>query len=592
MARSRGQLWSWTAPSIGVAVAVTLACWLGLQTEAFTGFRLRAADTYFPSQATDADVMVLGIDGPALSAAGTSWPWPRDLQAAVLERVIAAGARLVVGDVIYNPATPDDERLAQVVASGNVVVGEAGEVSRTAGRRLLQARATTSPVPVIAAAAAGIGHANITPDADGVVRTLPVAVEGPDGELLPSLALAAIARLDAAPLPLTLRPNGVQIGNRFVPTTRSGLLDINFTDALVPDAERRHYLSVAPFLLGGNPTPSLQGKIVLIGVVDPSLGDQHLTPTSKQQGSPGVFVHANALNTLLTNTYLKPVSSTETLAWVFVLALLTAAAVFSRVLVAAVGPVLFLGAYVLVAFARFDRGHVMDLVYPVLAVIVAWVGSLGVRYAAEVRQRRRLATVLAQYVPASVVRQLVGQRRDLPQGTVTFLFTDVVGSTRAWESWPQAMSQAMQTHDALIEESVESAGGALVRPRGEGDSRFGVFVQPADGAAAAAKIVRRLEAEPWPTPEPIQVRIAVHVGEGELREGDYYGSPVNRCARIRSLAGPGQILVSEAMADAIRHDLPTGAELRDLGMKTLKDIEGHEHIFELAVLDRSTARPT
>jgi class 3 adenylate cyclase len=91
-----------------------------------------------------------------------------------------------------------------------------------------------------------------------------------------------------------------------------------------------------------------------------------------------------------------------------------------------------------------------------------------------------------------------------------------------------------------------------------------------------------MAAEPWPTPEPIRARIALHAGEGELREGDYYGSPVNRCARIRSLAGPAQILLSADMADAVRQGLPAGTELRDLGVQKLKDIAEPEHIFELA----------
>lgn len=560
-----------------------------MQGGVFTGFRLRATDAYFPSQGTDPRILVVGIDRLALEAAGTPWPWPREVQAAMLGRVLEAGAQLVVVDVLYSPATPSDGRLAEALGSGDVVVAQAGELSGAKGRPLLQAGAVTRPVPAVAAAASGIGHANVTPDAaDGIVRSLPVAVEGPDGEFLPSLALAAIARLEDSPPTVTLRPNGVQVGDRLVPARESGLLEINYTEALVPDPKRGHYLSAAQFLTDAEPVPSLEGRIVLVGLADPTLGDQHLTPTSKDRGTPGVFVHANALNTMLTRNYLSPASQTETLAWIFVLALAAAAVVRSRLLVAAVAAVVLTSAYVFVGFVRFDRGQVMDLVYPVLAVGLAWIAGLGLSYQDEVRQRRRLSTVLTQYVPASVARQLVGRGGQLPEGTVTFLFTDVVGSTRAWEAWPQAMSQAMQTHDALIEESVETAGGALVRPRGEGDSRFGVFVRPRDGACAATEIIRRMEAEPWPTPEPMRVRIAVHVGEAQLREGDYYGSPVNRCARIRSLAGPGQILVSESTADAVREDLPEGVELRDIGIRTLKDITDPEHIFELAVLARTS----
>ena len=132
----------------------------------------------------------------------------------------------------------------------------------------------------------------------------------------------------------------------------------------------------------------------------------------------------------------------------------------------------------------------------------------------------------------------------LPHGTVTFLFTDVAGSTRLWEEHPDAAGAALVRHDALIEGLVVGHDGAVVRPRGEGDSRFAVFPRATDAIAAAAAILRALDAEPWPTPAPLRVRLALHTGEADLRAGDYYGGAVNRCARLRALAHPGQALLS------------------------------------------------
>ncbi len=90
---------------------VTSAGWLGMEAGVFNGFRLRAADSYFPAPGTDPRVMVLGIDRLALDAAGSPWPWPRKVQAEMLRRVVDAGARLVVVDVLYSPATADDAEL-------------------------------------------------------------------------------------------------------------------------------------------------------------------------------------------------------------------------------------------------------------------------------------------------------------------------------------------------------------------------------------------------------------------------------------------------------------------------------------------------
>jgi class 3 adenylate cyclase len=164
--------------------------------------------------------------------------------------------------------------------------------------------------------------------------------------------------------------------------------------------------------------------------------------------------------------------------------------------------------------------------------------------------------------------------------TVTFLFTDVAGSTALWERAPDAMKGAMRRHDQLVEDAVNRHEGEVVRPRGEGDSRFAVFARPENALAGALRIQATLGEEPWPTPEPVAVRLAVHTGAGELWQGDWYGSDVNRCARLRAIGRPGQILVSGATAAAVS-GLPDGAQLVDLGMHALKDLAEPEHVFQL-----------
>jgi len=101
------------------------------------------------------------------------------------------------------------------------------------------------------------------------------------------------------------------------------------------------------------------------------------------------------------------------------------------------------------------------------------------------------------------------------------------------------MRAALARHDALFEAAVHEHRGVHIRPRGEGDSRFAVFSSATDAAAAAISIQRSLAAEPWQTPRPIKVRIGLHTGEAELRSGDYYGSAVNRCARLRAIGHGG-----------------------------------------------------
>src|SRR3712207_3630553 len=101
---------------------------------------------------------------------------------------------------------------------------------------------------------------------------------------------------------------------------------------------------------------------------------------------------------------------------------------------------------------------------------------------------------------------------ELPSGTVTFLLTDVEGSTALWEQAPDAMRAALARHDVLFEATVHAHGGLHIRPRGEGDSRFAVFASASDAVTAALAVQRAFADQDWPTPRPIRVRVGLHTG--------------------------------------------------------------------------------
>jgi class 3 adenylate cyclase len=119
---------------------------------------------------------------------------------------------------------------------------------------------------------------------------------------------------------------------------------------------------------------------------------------------------------------------------------------------------------------------------------------------------------------------------DLPTGTVTFLFTDVEGSTALWERHEALMRAVTARHDALLDALITQHGGHRVRERGEGDSLFVVFTHPTDAVGAALAMARAVLAEPWPGETSLRVRLGLHTGSAQLRAGDYYGPVVNRCA--------------------------------------------------------------
>ncbi len=175
----------------------------------------------------------------------------------------------------------------------------------------------------------------------------------------------------------------------------------------------------------------------------------------------------------------------------------------------------------------------------------------------------------------------------LPTGVVTFLLTDVESSTSLWEQNAAAMSRALQLHDETIGAAVTAAGGKVLKARGEGDSTFSVFTRPTEAVRAALAARRALERQSWPEGTRLEVRFAIHMGEVEARDGDYYGTAVNRAARIRSLAVGGQILVSQAVAEVIVDHLPDDSSLVELGEQQLRGLSRPERIRALV----DAARP-
>ncbi|WP_082990612.1 BTAD domain-containing putative transcriptional regulator [Mycobacterium sp. 1482292.6] len=192
--------------------------------------------------------------------------------------------------------------------------------------------------------------------------------------------------------------------------------------------------------------------------------------------------------------------------------------------------------------------------------------------------RRLEAAIVAQDASLDVA---VAQHAPSVTRAVTFLLTDIEGSTAAWEADADAMAVALARHDELVEQVVTSRGGRLIKTRGEGDATFSVFDRPSAAASAAVELQDAIAHEPWVSRDPIRVRMALHTGEVELRDGDYFGRAVNRVARLRSLAEGGQILCSGATAELVIDTLADDVLLTDLGMRQLKNLARPEHVFEL-----------
>jgi class 3 adenylate cyclase len=173
--------------------------------------------------------------------------------------------------------------------------------------------------------------------------------------------------------------------------------------------------------------------------------------------------------------------------------------------------------------------------------------------------------------------------------TTIFLFTDIEGSTRLWEQNPEQMIAALARHDAILHTIITTHGGSIFKTVGDGV--YATFDQATSALLAALAIQRTLAAEEWGTIDSLRVRIALHTGTVEARDGDYFGPPLNRLARLLATGHRGQTLLSGTIRALVCDQLPSDVILRDLGEHHLKDLVQPEHIFQLDTLDSPTTFP-
>ncbi|MBU0514650.1 MAG: adenylate/guanylate cyclase domain-containing protein, partial [Proteobacteria bacterium] len=475
--------------------------------------------------ATLPDVAVVAVDERSLAAQG-QWAWPRTVVARLIEATLRAGARVVAVDVgFFEPQTlftrqdvarlrrePDldpgrlpgpDDVLARVVrrAGGRVILGyffhmSAAQVGRLSPARmkartrlirrfqytLIRARPPRAkdrapfiiayaPQPIIAplaraAGRGGAGHFNIFPDYDGTIRRLPLVIRH-GRKFYPSLIVAATARFVQAPLTMVrVGPagvEGVRLGPRLViPTDRYGQMLIRYQGppGVVPT------YSAVDVLRGRHPK-GLRGRLVFIGTTAIGTFEQRVTPLSPV--APGVTIQARAAQNILSGRHLvRPVwARVFDLALILVLGLgLGLALFFVPPWLGALASAAVYAAVVWAAFALFERGFIIAVIYPLLAVVLIFGAVVVWRYFTQGREKKRLRGAFQSYVHPDVVRAVTenpdrlglhGEKREL-----TVLMSDIRSFTTLSESLdPAALAHVLNLYMDRMTEIVFDHGGLL-----------------------------------------------------------------------------------------------------------------------------------
>ncbi len=590
---------------VALTAVVTGLAAVGLSADVFAGFQRRATDALFPAAPSDSHVVVVGFDRKTIDALGN--PLPREQVAELVTQLKADGARVIAFDVIYATEKEGDAALRSTIGdAGNVVLGTEATLKPAPGGGPPLVTSASGVSSDLGTTGYTVGHVQVNADpGDAINRSVPLVVEMPDGQFLPSLSLAAVMRYRGVQGPVIVRPGGVQIGDRFVPTLGAKSMLLNFSERLSDPAR---VVSAADVIAGTVAKSKIDGKIVLVGAIDPTLGDQRLAPVNKSIGVPGVLLHANAVNTMLTGTYLDPVSDGVTLLWVAGLTALIGIAVLLLPLWMSVLFTLLLGAgYAVLAFARFNNGHVMNFVYPSVAVIVAFVGALGLRYFGETRQRRRVTTLFSQYVPEAVAQRLVDEDRaslavEGERLEMTVLFCDLRGFTAMSENLEPAIVRVMLNHYYdRVTDVVLAMEGTLMKY--VGDEVFAVWGAPlpsTDHPQRALECAIAIQALTPDLNRELLERgapevsfgiglntgdaVAAHFGGGRRRQYDVVGDTVNVGARLCSSAGRGEIILS----DQVLSRVPSPPPVEPLGPIELKGVSRELKLWRVVRADSTS----
>lgn len=481
----------------------------------FSTAQIASTDFLFRSDAQEpaAATLIVGIDQRSyrslLPRYGPLVAWPRTLYATAVDRLSQAGARVIAFDIFFDAAKPEDQDVAAALArAGTVVLPVEAQGPRTLAPNPGVAQdfdVFVRPTEVIRQAAAGEGFVNVTTDRDTVVRSLPLLLSA-GGEEAPALALTVVSRFIRRPAVLDQPADADRVfgAGRAIPLARSGGMLINF---LGPPSspERGGAFRILPFVdvLEGTFDPALvKDRIVLIGLTVRGV-DEFATPTTAETRMWGVEVLANAVETILGQRFLLPLSERATRALILGLAVATAllsAAGGPRA--AATGVAGLLLGYLLAATWLFDEGLLLNLVYPPAAILLTFAAAMIYRVAFEQAEQRTIRGVMARYLSPTVSQWALKDPERLKLGgetrSMTVLFCDLRGFTTLSHSLePQALVALLNEYMTAMSEVVFRHDGVLDKYIGDAIMAFwnAPMAQPdhaARACAAALDMIDRL----------------------------------------------------------------------------------------------------
>ena len=543
---------------------------MALLVQPFYSINLWLSDQLFTSEPPSPIIVIAGIDDNTFETYGRWADWPRSLHAQAIDNLSQAGAKVIGFDVIFIDSSPDDEMLATAMAEAdNVVLAAVGTQPVSQAGAEITYDNFLLPISSLEQAASNTGHANVVPDGDGTVRRLPLIVKSSPGQVYPALTLAVLHRLFSMSLPQEyLLENGtVNLLYRDIPVDTSYGLRINFA----ADNEKRPYVSYGDVISGDFDPSLVNNKIVLIGMTATGEPDTWAIPTSASK-VPGVFIHAAAMDTILTERFLTEPGIIITLMIMLLLVGITAFALprcgtwywTDVVKGAGITGGLFVACLV-AGFFAFDRGYILGLLYPLLLLPVVYVSNVLYMVVIEQSDKRFVKELFGRYISPQIAKEIVsradagelhlgGEQREL-----SVLFADIRNFTQISEQLsPEATVKMLNTYLSVVADAVVQHDG-IVNKFG-GDSIMAVWNAPQSQpehallAVKAAWEVQQKVAELQQSDSrllPVQFGIGINTGIalagniGSVGRTEYtvIGDSINTASRICSSATGGEVWI-------------------------------------------------
>lgn len=564
---------------LGLGIGLFLAFALFANVGLFAAWHRSLSDSLFIKNKPSKQIVIVGIDEKSLDKIGR-WPWPRSVQARLIDTIAAGDPKVIGIDIMCSEKTESEEDKAladSLTRNKNSIIPVLANLEETSSQySTVRASSVERPADIfLTKSGNNLAHINSYRDQDGVLRSIPLMVVF-KGDYYPALSLLSLAKSSPSYFKIMNQAGDnryLQLKSRKIPLEPGSRMRINYAGP--PGTFTT--ISAADVLSGNLDNNIFKDKIILIGATAKALGDECATPTSEGTQMSGVEIHANAINTILKGDFVVEQGYLLTMLVVLGLCLICGL-IFSQ-LRALWSGLIALGLAIIISLfglALFDRGIIVNLVYPPLAIFLTYATVTTYRFVFEGTEKKRVENLFGHYVKPEIVKEIIETadedivRLEGYSQTITTLFADIRGFTSMSENLePKEIVSVLNKYLNFMTEIIFKHDGTL--DKYIGDAIMAFFNAPHEQPDHALRAIKaaldmQCQVKEFQNTEELSelssicYGIGINTGTavvgniGGTKRHDYtiIGDSVNLAARLCGAASEHQILISPSTYELVK----------------------------------------